>query len=60
MLNLIKVALSPPPQKIYIYITFYFILKAISFSRYSSFCLDFFVILKKRLDEKYKITFKPG
>ena len=38
---------------------FYFILKALfSFSRYSNFCPDFFVMQKKRLDKKGKFNFK--
>ena len=37
---------------------FLFILKALFFSRYSHFCLDFLVTQQKRLDQKDKVNLK--
>ena len=37
---------------------FYFMLKALSFSRCLSFCHDFLVMLEKRLHLKDKVNFK--
>ena len=37
---------------------FYFILKFFSFSLYLNFCVDFRIMQKKRLDQKYKVNFK--
>ena len=37
---------------------FYFILKALLFSRYLNFCLDFLGMLRKRLDQKDKFNFE--
>ena len=38
--------------------TFYFVLKALLFSRYMNFCPDFFGHIGKRIDKKAKADFK--
>ena len=37
---------------------FYFIVKTFFVLRYLNFCLDFLVLYKKTLDQKYKVNFE--